>query len=132
MLESNDAALIIGDPAMLIDRSTLNVYDLAEEWLKHTGLPFVFAFWAIRKDSDAWPGEVDFLQARCEGLDHAEDLAEMYAASLGLPREGLLSYLTENISYDLDEVSLRGLSLYYDLAKECALIEEVRPLEFWN
>src|SRR6267378_7295231 len=51
MLESDDAALIIGDPAMLIDRSALHVYDLAEEWQKHTGLPFVFAFWAIRGDS---------------------------------------------------------------------------------
>ena len=56
MLESNDAALIIGDPAMLIDRSRLHVYDLAEEWRKHTGLPFVFAFWAIRKDSTLLSG----------------------------------------------------------------------------
>src|ERR1044072_400650 len=54
MLETDDAALIIGDPAMLIDRSSLYVYDLAEEWRKHTGLPFVFAFWAVRSDSTAW------------------------------------------------------------------------------
>src|SRR5262249_38310127 len=43
MLETNDAALMIGDPAMLIDRTGLFVYDLAEEWRKHTGLAFVFA-----------------------------------------------------------------------------------------
>src|SRR6266404_6437479 len=78
MLESNDAALIIGDPAMLIDRSALYVYDLAEEWRKHAGLPFVFAFWAIRADSSTWPGRdtpddqrIDFLKAKLEGTAHA-------------------------------------------------------------
>src|SRR5262249_49540412 len=43
MLAANDAALMIGDPAMLIDRTGLHVYDLAEEWNRHTGLSFVFA-----------------------------------------------------------------------------------------
>ncbi|HWP43441.1 MAG TPA: menaquinone biosynthesis protein [Blastocatellia bacterium] len=131
MLESFDAALMIGDPAMLIDRSKLYVYDMAEEWRKATGLPFVFAFWAIRKRSRAWFGSgVDFIEARREGLEHVEDLAEMYSASLGLPRDELLSYLTENISYDLDEESLEGLRLYYRLAHECGLTGQVRDLEF--
>jgi chorismate dehydratase len=130
MLESNDAALMIGDPAMLIDRSALHVYDLALEWRNHTGLPFVFAFWAIREDSKAWPGEVDFIKGKYEGLGHIDDIAEEYSRSLGLPHEDLVSYLTENISYDLDEGSLRGLSLYFDLAKECGLISKVTQLEF--
>ena len=130
MLESSDAALIIGDPAMLIDRSTLHVYDLAEEWRKHTDLPFVFAFWAIRSDSHAWPGGVDFLAAKDEGIEHTDDIADIYAASLGLPREGLIKYLTENISYDLDEESRRGLKLYYEMAQECGLIEKAHTLEF--
>jgi chorismate dehydratase len=134
MLESNDAALIIGDPAMLIDRSQLRVYDLAEEWRKQTGLPFVFAFWAVRQDSVALanrdePG-VDFLAAKREGVAHAGELADIYSAQLGLPRESLIRYLTENISYDLDEESLRGLKLYFELARECGLIEEARELEF--
>ncbi|HET9530854.1 MAG TPA: menaquinone biosynthesis protein [Blastocatellia bacterium] len=131
MLESFDAALMIGDPAMLIDRSKLFIYDMAEEWRKHTGLPFVFAFWAIRKSSTAWAGSgVDFLRARLEGLDHVEDLAAMYSESLGLPLEELLVYLTENISYSLDEESLDGLRLYYRLACECGLIDEARDIEF--
>jgi chorismate dehydratase len=123
---------MIGDPAMLIDRSSLYVYDLAEEWRRQTALPFVFAFWAIRGDSVAWPGGVDFVRAKVEGVAHTEDLADMYAASLGLEREGLVEYLTENISYDLDDESLRGLSLYYELAKECSLIGDLRKLEFWE
>jgi chorismate dehydratase len=138
MLETDDAALIIGDPAMLIDRSSLYVYDLAEEWRKHTGLPFVFAFWAVRSDSAAWAenqsastGErIDFLAAKREGVGHTDDLADIYSAQLGLPRGELISYLTENISYDLDGESLGGLKLYYELARECGLIEEARGLVF--
>lgn len=137
MLESDDAALIIGDPAMLIDRSALHVYDLAEEWQKHTGLPFVFAFWAIRENSTAWlspdaPAEkrIDFVTAKIEGMSHAGELADMYAESLGLPRDDLFSYLTEAISYDLDQESLQGLRLYYELAAKCGLIEEAREIAF--
>jgi len=140
MLETDDAALIIGDPAMLIDRSSLHVYDLAEEWRKHTDLPFVFAFWAIRADSTAWPGNlvkndededrIDFVAAKLEGLAHTEELAKIYSERLGLPSSDLFSYLTENISYDLDEECLRGLRLYYELAYQCALIAEPRDLVF--
>ncbi|MGA9767875.1 MAG: menaquinone biosynthesis protein [Blastocatellia bacterium] len=139
MLESSDAALIIGDPAMLIDRTRLHVYDLAEEWRKHTGLPFVFAFWAIRKDSTLLSSpdslnvdflNVDFLAAKREGVEHAGELARLYSAQLGLPHDDLYKYLTENISYDLDGESLRGLELYYEMAHECGLIEEARGLVF--
>jgi len=130
MLETDDAALIIGDPAMLIDRSALYVYDLAEEWRRHTNLPFVFAFWAIRKDSTAWPGGVDFLAAKSEGLAHVDELAGIYSEMLGLPRQELIEYLTVNISYDLDEECLSGLRLYYELARQCGLIEEEREMVF--
>ncbi len=137
MLESDDAALIIGDPAMLIDRSALHVYDLAEEWQKHTGLPFVFAFWAIQEESTTWLSDeaqadkrIDFVAAKREGMAHAGELADMYAESLGLPRDDLFSYLTEAISYDLDEESLQGLRLYYQLAAKCGLIEEARDIAF--
>jgi chorismate dehydratase len=135
MLESNDAGLIIGDPAMLIDRTGLHVYDLAEEWLKHTALPFVFAFWAIRGDATTWfrgAGDqaIDFLNAKVEGLAHANDLAKLYSERLGLSRDSLFSYLTEAICYDLDKESLRGLELYYQLAAETGLIGEPRSLLF--
>lgn len=134
MLESNDAALIIGDPAMLIDRAALRVYDLAEEWRKHTGLPFVFAFWAMRADSAAFASDreerVDFLAAKREGVAHTNELAELYSAQLGLPRDDLVGYLTNNISYDLDAENLRGLNLYYEMARDSGLIDGVRELAF--
>jgi chorismate dehydratase len=135
MLESSDAALIIGDPAMLIDRASLEVYDLAEEWRRHTGLPFVFAFWAIRVDSRAfssgWDGApVDFAEAKREGLNHVQEIAADYSRRLGLAQEELVTYLTENISFDLDEDCLKGLRLYYELAMESGLIEQATEVCF--
>jgi chorismate dehydratase len=51
MLAAHDAALVIGDPALQIDRSRYLTLDLAEEWIRHTGKPFVFAFWAVREQA---------------------------------------------------------------------------------
>ena len=57
MLQQHDAALLIGDPALQVDRSRYLTLDLAEEWIRLTGKPFVFAFWGVRraalKDSQA-------------------------------------------------------------------------------
>src|ERR1700681_2215869 len=51
MLAAHDAGLLIGDPALKIDRARYHTLDLAEEWIRHTGKPFVFAFWAVRGDA---------------------------------------------------------------------------------
>ncbi len=48
---THDAGLVIGDPALQIDRSRYLTLDLAEEWIRHTGKPFVFAFWAVRAEA---------------------------------------------------------------------------------
>ena len=134
MLDSSDAALVIGDPAMLIDRAGLEVYDLSEELRNQTGLPFVFAFWAVRADSESlFSGaakRVDFVAALQEGLASVDSIAAEYSESLGLPKPDLIEYLTKNISYSLDDDAMRGLELYYALAHECGLIDRPRQLEF--
>ena len=104
MLKMNDAGLVIGDPALQIDRSRYLTYDLAEEWIRLTGKPFVFAFWAIRQAAlkDA-PGELDlaavFQQSRDHGLlpESVDCIAREWAPRLGLSREEVRSNLTENI-----------------------------------
>ncbi|HXU44417.1 MAG TPA: menaquinone biosynthesis protein, partial [Thermoanaerobaculia bacterium] len=50
MMSEADAALVIGDPALKVDRERYRVYDLAAEWRSLTGLPFVFAVWAVRPE----------------------------------------------------------------------------------
>jgi chorismate dehydratase len=52
MLRDADAALLIGDEAIRTywePPQNLYVYDLGAEWKAWTGLPFVFAVWAVRR-----------------------------------------------------------------------------------
>ena len=52
MLREHDSALIIGNPALLVDRNRYFVFDLVEQWVELTGRPFVFAVWAVRAGLD--------------------------------------------------------------------------------
>ena len=61
---------------------------------------------------------------------NAELIAESYRKELGLPYNELLSYLRENICYELDEDMRAGLDLYYNLAHQHGLTEDARPLKF--
>ncbi len=136
MLEANDAALVIGDPAMRLaassERLGVRIYDLAEEWRAMTGLPFVFAVWAIRDDAgtDAQPLVRDFLEAKREGIAQIEQIAAHYATELGLPRQELIGYLRDNVNFDLDEENVAGMTRYFELARDCGLIAEARELQF--
>lgn len=139
MFENADAALVIGDPAMQVERLApslgLTVYDLAAEWREMTGHPFVFAIWAVRAQTLPSP-EIeaqltnDFRRAREEGLANLEALAAEYAAELHLPLDDLVNYLRINVNYDLDEENLGGLTRYYELAHQYGLIAANRPLSF--
>jgi chorismate dehydratase len=131
MLACCDAALLIGDPAMTADTRGYEVFDMAALWREHTGLPFVFAIWALRPDR-LEPRSLDFEAARLEGIAAAPLIAARYASTLNLPPEELLSYLTSNINYQLDDESLRGLEEFYDLAAKAGCAPGVRPLTFWE
>jgi chorismate dehydratase len=131
MLSAADAALLIGDPALVYTGSA-RVYDLAEEWRRFTGLPFVFAVWAYR-DSPELDGaglSRDFARSRDEGLAHVADIAAEWAPRLGLDQEALRMYLTANIDYTLDEENLAGLRLFYRLAHEVGAAPAMKDLDF--
>jgi len=128
MLDESDAALLIGDPAMIFPRRSLRVYDLASLWREHTGLGFVFAMWMARRDVAARVRAIDFAGARDEGLERVEEIVASYKDMLGLPASELREYLLENISFKLDEEMRAGLSLYYELARKHEIIPAVYPL----
>jgi len=133
MLAQTDAALLIGDPALRIydsanrnPQSAIQSFDLAELWHQHTGLGFVFAMWMTRSESC----EIDFAAARDEGLAHADDIAANYAAEISLSHDEMKAYLTENISYSIDESMRRGMEMYFDLAAKNKLVSGNKPLLF--
>lgn len=137
MLVRCDAALLIGDPALLVDRSRYRVYDLAEEWMRLTGKPFVFAFWAVRL---AALGEIRrdldlaavFRESRDHGLkpENAASIARTWAPHVSISEEAVATYLTRNIHYYLDGDCLQGLDLFFRYAAECGVIAAAPSLRF--
>jgi len=137
MLAQCDAGLLIGDPALRVDRSRYQTLDLAEEWIRYTGKPFVFAFWAVRGDAlpEADPGldlGVVFRESRDHGLEKSslDQIARAWAPRVGLSEDGVRSYLTENIYYQLDAGCLEGLQLFYRYAAEIGALPSVPTLHF--
>jgi len=133
MLECCDAALIIGDPALTVDRTRYVCYDLAEEWKRLTGLPFVFAFWAVRADA-LQETDLDltkiFQQSRDHGLANVGTLAREWAPRVGISEQSVRTYLTESIDYSLDDHNIAGLELFFKYAAECGVLAATKPLEF--
>lgn len=130
MLRAADAALLIGDPALVFQPGGLRVYDLAAEWKKFTGLPFVFALWAGPQSAGLAQFAVDFQRSRDEGLEHIDDIAGEYAPRCGLTSEEVKIYLTRNINYTLDRDHQKALGLFFRLAFEEGLIPAVKEVPF--
>jgi chorismate dehydratase len=137
MLAEHDAGLLIGDPALRIDRERYFTLDLAEEWIRHTGKPFVFAFWAVRGDAlrEVSPDQDlagVFQQSRDHGLgrENLRTIARAWAPRVGLSEDEVLRYLTENIHYYLDRQCLEGLRLFYGYAAEIGALPSTPALDF--
>jgi chorismate dehydratase len=130
MLAGNDAALIIGDPAMKIPRDKLRVFDLATLWHDYTGFGFVFAMWMAGAHDAERIRAIDFARACDEGLAHLDEIASLYQKQVPLSRQEIREYLTRNIMFRMDEEMKKGLQLYFELAQKHRLIEHLKPLEF--
>jgi chorismate dehydratase len=137
MLGGHDAGLVIGDPALKIDRRRYHTLDLAEEWIRHTGKPFVFAFWAVRNDAlaEASPSldlPAVFQNSRDHGLEPSSlnQIAREWAPRLEIGEGDVRSYLTQNIHYKLDPGCLEGLQLFYRYAAEIGALPVAPELQF--
>ena len=135
MLQWHDAALLIGDPALQARTDGYFVYDLAEEWKRWTGRPFVFAFWAVRKAAlEGFGAEPNiaqvFQQSRDNGLKHIPEIASSWAQKLSLSPKLIADYLTENVDYALDTENFEGLRLFYKYGLECGVFTQIPDLVF--
>ncbi len=135
MLQWHDAALLIGDPALQARTDGYFVYDLAEEWKRWTGRPFVFAFWAVRKAAlEGRASEPNiaqvFQRSRDNGMKHIPEIAEAWSPKLSLSPKLIRDYLMQNVDYGLDAENLEGLRLFYKYGLECGVFTKVPELAF--
>lgn len=131
MLAEADAALMIGDPALVanerIERGLwegpeLTRHDLGAEWEDLTGLPFVYAVWAAPDDRDLGRLTHLLLRSKAWGMRRRGLLATRGAAALGISSETARRYLTENIHYDLGVDEHRGMERFCALAVRHGLL----------
>jgi chorismate dehydratase len=109
-LSADEGMVLIGDKTFGLCSQYAFCYDLAGEWIKFTGLPFVFAVWISRK---ALPDVFvkSFQEALSWGILHREQSIIM-AEKLHISTEQLISYLNNDISYPLDEQKMKGMELF--------------------
>ena len=109
-LGKREAIVAIGDKTFGLKEQYPYSYDLADEWIKFTGLPFVFAVWACTRPLS---GQIiDSLNSALQfGIENIESTLEYFSSKLP-PNADCRKYLTENISYDLDKQKREGLNLF--------------------
>jgi chorismate dehydratase len=135
MLDRADAAIVIGDPALLALEEQANrfertqeelvYHDLAEEWHTLTGLPFVSAVWCT---SCRGPLEEsiakDLIHSRDQGLKNMDTLVAEWTRQLPLSEQTIRAYLTTSIHYVLDEECLEAMRVFFRLAAEAGVLPE--------
>lgn len=114
-----DAAVLIGDRGMRCLPGRFEfVWDLGAEWRAWTGLPFVFAMWIARAESDLDRLAGLLETARDEGLRRLAEIARREAPRVGLPEAECLAYFRENLRFHLGAREQQGLELFYRLAEQ--------------
>ncbi len=135
MLDRADAAIVIGDPALLALEERLNrqertgeelvYHDLAHEWRSLTGLPFVSAVWGAARGSPLDESIAnDFILSRDHGLANREALVAEWSQRMPIPESTLRTYLTTNIHYVLDEECVEGMRGFFRMSAEAGLLPE--------
>lgn len=135
MLDRADAAIVIGDPALLALEERANrfertgeelvYHDLAEEWKTLTGLPFVSAVWGAAPGAFLHESTVeDFIRSRDHGLQNIDALVTEWSRKLPLTEQTIHAYLTTSIHYVLDEECVEGMRGFFRMAHECGVLPE--------
>jgi chorismate dehydratase len=130
MLARADAALLIGDPALRVERDRYRVLDLAAEWRRLTGHPFVFALWAVRDGVSRAALGRPFRESLSLGEAAMAKLIDEAATETGLEVDELESYLKRHLSFHLGAEERLGLDEFHRRAHAHGLIPELQPLRF--
>lgn len=123
------ARLLIGDPAIAFHRHLQDgwqCHDLGALWQRHTGLPFVFAVWALREGLPERAAIAAALRdCKTQGLAVREEIA----AAEDEPSFAL-EYLTRHIRYDVGPEEKRAIELFARLAAKHGLLDDEARVSF--
>ena len=126
MLRENDAALLIGDNALLAVQNVppdVRVLDLGKAWQQLTGLPFVFAAWVSRRGLQESAELAALLDnARIAGVRQSDEIARIAAQTSRVPQDIIASYFREAIEYSMTAAHRLGLEEFRARCKKNGLL----------
>ena len=95
-----------------------------------TGLPFVFAFWAVREGFKDGTIVDSLKRSRDFGVANIPTIAEKYSQSRQIKKEFVQEYLEKNVHYYMDQTCVDALQLFYEKAAHAGALKSVRGLQF--
>ena len=123
------ARLMIGDPAIAFHRNLPKEWqsqDLGELWLQHTGLPFVFAVWALQSGlANSSLVAAELRACKDSGLAARSQIAKQ-SEDPAFARD----YLTRLIRYDIGPAEKEAIALFATLAEKHGLVQTRPQLTF--
>lgn len=131
-----EARLVIGDEALRLGPRFPDSVDLGKAWHTLTGLPFVFAVWAVR--AEVWASAAAEVRALHGALQaakaytraHPETMLTLAQERVGLPAEACRRYLRESLCFDLGPRHAEGLRTFLRMLTEAGALPRLPSLQF--
>ncbi len=128
-LAHTDAVLVIGDRAIgAAPDEFVEVWDLGDQWCRHTELPFVFAMWVAREPNALTDLAWGLQAARDSGLANLAAIAQREAPGHNMTVDDCTKYFRDFLHFRLGHLELKGLELFYKGAVELGLAPTGREL----
>lgn len=135
-LAGGEAVLLIADAALRAHRDGIAPYshDLGELWQQRTGLPMVFAVWAVRADAACTRAdEIAHLghaiaTARASFIADPEQVVRAAAERFSFDEQFISGYLS-HLRYGFGDTERAGLALFLELARDAGELDDVPVLE---
>lgn len=139
MLDSADAALLIGDIALrhLNDSRDCYVYDLGFEWKRLTGKKMVYAVWAVNRTFAETKMQLcenvyeAFRKSMDYSMNNLPEIVEYAAKWEPFGAEFLTAYF-RSLHFAFEEEYQDGLIHFYRMARDIGELEKVPELRFIN
>ena len=130
-----DAGMVIGDTGLNLvfrDNGTGNILDLGELWTKETGLPFVYAVYAVNRGVNLGRNYKSLIDSSRFGTLYIKEISRSLSGSAGISTEFCINYLTKRIRYDLGEKEIRGLVKYSEYLEDLGYCAKLDSLDFYS
>lgn len=134
-LNGVDCGMLIGDAGLEYLYSPpdgYKIYDLGEIWTEHTGLPFVYAVFAVNNNVSLGDNLRILQESKSDGLKRLPEIAKIGAVETGLSEEICYNYISEKIRYDLGKEEINGIIKYSELLSELGLCDKITGLNIYS